>query len=158
MGACALPRCASSSGSCLSPFPFLRLTYARDVGELTFSTRVTGAVHTSPDRVMAWWLNSDRQTERHDRMENRGCSDISTTVSTEDGVRVNVLRYRDTKGWGHEVRSEIRVGSDGELLVCEDDSYLAQVVETYTAPVYGFKLVHTRDMTTNFEDRGRGPD
>ena len=103
---------------------------------------------------MAWWLNPDRHTERRDRMENRGCSDLSTTVSTDDGVRVDVLRYTDTKGWGHEVRSEMRVGSDGERLASEGGSYVTQVVETYTAPVYGFKLIHTRNMATDFEGRG----
>jgi hypothetical protein len=109
------------------------------VGELTWSFESVGRVNASRERVIALWFNPERAAqlrfERRNRAERNGV-DVSHEAFTKDGIRVNVTKWKDKKGWGHDTRSEIVVDANGKPLPEEDGSFPLQVVHVYISPLH----------------------
>jgi hypothetical protein len=122
------------------------------VGELSWSIKTVGFVNANPDRVLAWWWHPDRRTEFRAAMERSGVVGFSDTVSTEDGVRVGVTKYKDRKGWVHESRTERRLGPDGMPMASEDGSFPLRRTLTYVSPLR-YKLTLTCNGQAEFNPK-----
>lgn len=98
-----------------------------------WSTRNVGTVDASPDRVRAWWTHSDRK-EEWDRLQRIGTIEFSKSEATIDGVFVQTTRFKDGRGWIHEARHEVPVGTDGKNLPSEDGSFPHKKQVIFTGP------------------------
>ncbi len=91
------------------------------MGESSWSITTTGSVHADARDVLAWWSSPDRVTEYFDSIERAGRAlDLTTDTTTEDGLPVRYVRYRDAKGWAylHRLQGSLPTGTFPEL--CDD--------------------------------------
>jgi len=90
--------------------------------EASWSIVTVGTVHANAESVTRWWLASDRGTEYLATVKARSALDLAQTESTEEGIRVQDLRYRTKQGWDFHHRLEMQVGMplrSGDRFVAE---------------------------------------
>jgi hypothetical protein len=88
------------------------------------SYQSAGRVRASPEQVMTWWYDPDRNPEQLERFQKAAAGELTITRSVEDGVRIRDFRWTNRKGWKYHVHRETVLTVEG-MPAHEGDRFVA---------------------------------
>jgi hypothetical protein len=83
------------------------------VKSLKWSITAREIVHSPPTRIMEWWFHPDRVDDDEIMVGASGASDVSITVSSQDGARVGTASLIGRRRWRQDSRTETHLDLDG---------------------------------------------
>lgn len=77
---------------------------------------------------MGWWFDLARRNDYQRRIEAMGVTDLTVSVTKEEGLLVRIASWKEKRNWTHRHRTEMQLGPDG-LAAPSDDRFVAPFTE-----------------------------